>query len=248
MPDRRNSNTPSPRSKRTPRYIDLTLPIEEGMPVWPGDSGPECAKVRTLREDGYVLQTIRFSNHLGTHLDAPSHVVKGGMALERIPLETLIGKAVILDFTDKGKNGRITREDLHARGDVFRPGARVLLRTGWDRHYGKPFFFQDFPCLTLEAARDLAKAGVALLGMDTPSPSPIDDPDQGIHKTLLGAGMVLVEGLANLHRIRGKECDLIVLPPLFKGFSGSPCRAVALEKGFSGTAAQKTGPPRQKAR
>ena len=72
--------------------------------------------------------------------------------------------------------------------------------------------------------------------------------EEGIHKTLLAAGMVLVEGLANLHRIRGKECDLIVLPPLFKGFSGSPCRAVAFEKGFSGTAAQKTGPPRQKAR
>jgi kynurenine formamidase len=211
------------------RYVDLTFPVEDGMPVWPGDSGPEFREIRSLEQDGYAVQSIRFSNHLGTHLDAPSHIIKDGKTIDRIPLGTLIGKAVLIDFSDKGKKDRITRKDLQARGDVLRPGARVLLRTGWDKHYGSSFFFQDFPCLTLEAAQDLAQAGVALLGMDTPSPSPIDDPDQGIHKALLGAGIVLVEGLINLHLIRGNECDLIVLPPLFKGFSGSPCRAVAIQ-------------------
>jgi kynurenine formamidase len=212
------------------RYIDLTFPVEEAMPVWPGDSGPEFREVKSLEQDGYAVQSIRFSNHIGTHLDAPSHVVKGGMTLDRIPLETLIGKAVLLDFTGKGKKDWITREDLQPHGHVLRPGARVLIRTGWDTHYGSSFFFQDFPCLTPEAAQDLAKDGIALLGMDTPSPSPIDDPEQGIHKTLLGAGIVLLEGLANLHRLRGNECELIVLPPLFKGFSGSPCRAVAIQR------------------
>jgi arylformamidase len=211
------------------RYIDLTLPVEEGMPVWPGDSGPEFREVNSLEQHGYAVQSIRFSNHVGTHLDAPSHVVKGGMTLDRIPLEILIGKAVLIDFPDKGKKDRITRKDLQARGDMLREGARVLIRTGWDSHYGSPFFFRDFPCLTLEAAQDLAERGIALLGMDTPSPSPVDDPDQGIHRTLLGAGIVLLEGLANLHRLRGNECELIVLPPLFKGLSGSPCRAVAIQ-------------------
>ena len=211
------------------RYIDLTFPLEEAMPVWPGDSRPEFREVKSLEQDGYVVQSIRFSNHLGTHLDAPSHVVRGGMTLDRIPLETLIGKAVILDFAGKKRNERITRKELQPHGDVLRPGARVLIRTGWDSHYGSTFFFQDFPCLTLEAAQDLASRGIALLGMDTPSPSPVDDPDQGIHKTLLGAGIVLLECLTNLHRITGNECELIVLPPLFKGFSGSPCRAVAVQ-------------------
>jgi len=211
------------------RYIDLTLPMEEGMPFWPGDSGPEFREVKNLEQDGYSVQTICFSNHIGTHLDAPSHVVKVGMTLDRIPLETLIGKAVLIDFSDKGKKDRITLKDLQTHGHVLRQGARVLIRTGWDSRSGSSFFFQDFPCLTLEAAQNLAERGIALLGMDTPSPSPIDDPEQGIHKTLLGAGIVLLEGLANLHLIRGNECELIVLPPLFKGLSGSPCRAVALE-------------------
>jgi arylformamidase len=75
----------------------------------------------------------------------------------------------------------------------------------------------------------LAERRIALLGMDTPSPSPPDDPGHGIHNTLLGAGIVLLECLANLRGLRGNECELIVLPPLFKGFSGSPCRAVAVQ-------------------
>lgn len=199
------------------------------MPFWPGDSRPEFGEVKSIEQDGYAVQTICFSNHLGTHLDAPSHVVKGGMTLDQIPLETLIGKAVVLDFAEKGNKDRITRKDLQACDKMLSPGARVLLRTGWDFHYGSSFFFQDFPCLTLEAAQHLADRGIALLGMDTPSPSPVDDPEQGIHKTLLGAGIVLLEGLANLHRLKGNECELIVLPPLFKGFSGSPCRAVAVQ-------------------
>ncbi len=176
-----------------------------------------------------MVQSIRFSNHLGTHLDAPSHIVKGGMTLDRIPLETLIGKAVLIDFSYKGKKDRITARDLQAHDNMLRTGAKVLVRTGWDSQYGSTIFFQDFPSLTLEAAQELAERRIALLGMDTPSPSPVDDLEQGIHKTLLDAGIVLLECLTNLHRIRGSECELIVLPPLFKGFSGSPCRAVAVQ-------------------
>ena len=229
MPDRRNGKALSSTSTLMVRYIDLTFPVEEAMPVWPGDPRPEFREVKGLEQDGYAVQSIRFSNHLGSHLDAPSHIVKGGMTLDRIPIETLIGKAVLIDFSYKGKKDRITRKDLQAHDDKLREGTRVLIRTGWDSQYGSSTYFQDFPCLTLGAAQELAERGIALLGMDTPSPSPVDDPEQGIHKTLLGVGIVLLECLTNLHRIRGSECELIVLPPLFKGFSGSPCRAVAVE-------------------
>jgi kynurenine formamidase len=73
------------------RYIDLTFPVVEAMPVWPGDSVPEFREVKSLDQDGYAVQSVCFSNHLGTHLDAPSHIINGGMTLDRIPLETLIG-------------------------------------------------------------------------------------------------------------------------------------------------------------
>jgi kynurenine formamidase len=142
-------------------------------------------------------------------------------------LDILIGKALILDLTDKGRKELITREDLTEYHSRLLPGARVLIRTGWDSKFTSDEFYEDFPCITLEAAEYLASMNISLLGMDTPSPSPLDDPDQAIHKLLLGSGIIVLESLKNLALITGDECDLIVLPLPFKGFSGSPCRAVA---------------------
>lgn len=217
-------------AKRDRRWIDLTHPLDAGSPVWPGDPAPEFYETASLNKNGYLVQVVRLSNHTGTHLDAPSHAVEGGATLDRIPLETLIGKAVVLDFTDRGRKDLIRRADLEAVQHRVGAGARVLVKTGWDRHVNTPAFFQDYPCFTLEAAKYLVSRKIILLGMDVPSPSPVEDPDQAIHKTLLSAGVVLLEALKDLTLLRGEECDLIALPPCFKGLSGSPCRVVAAER------------------
>lgn len=209
-------------------YIDLTYDIVEDIPMWPGEAAPEIREARTVEKDGYSVQSICFSNHLGTHLDAPSHFIRGGATLDQIPLETFIGKAVILDFTHKKKGDVITRQDLEPFHNRIKPGVRVLLKTGWDLGFEKGHFFEGFPCLSLEAARYLAAGRPSLLGMDTPSPSPVGDPGEEIHKTLLGAGVVHLEALRNLTLIDRDDCELIVLPPPFKAFSGAPCRAVAV--------------------
>lgn len=209
-------------------YLDLTYGLRKDIPMWPGEAGPEIRESKTIDRDGCSVQSVWFSNHVGTHLDAPSHFIKGGLTLEQIPLETLIGRAVILDLTRKGEGGVITREDLEVFQKRLAPGSRVVLKTGWDLRFREGRFFDNFPCLDLEAARYLAARRPALLGMDTPSPSPVGDPDEAIHKTLLGAGIVHLEALRNLTLIDADECELIVLAPPFLGFSGAPCRAVAV--------------------
>ncbi len=212
-------------------YVDLTYDIVEDIPMWPGEAAPEIREARTVEKHGYSVQSIRFSNHMGTHLDTPSHFIQGGLTLDQIPLETFIGKAVILDFSNKEKGGVITTQDLEPFNKRIEAGGRVLLKTGWDLKFEKERFFEEFPCLDLEAARYLAARRPALLGMDTPSPSPVGDPGEAIHKTLLGAGMVHLEALKNLTCVKRDDCELIVLPPPFKGFSGAPCRAVAVVEG-----------------
>ena len=209
-------------------YIDLTYGIREDIPMWPGEAGPEIRETKTIERDGCSVQSLCFSNHVGTHLDAPSHFIQGGLTLERIPLETLIGTAVILDLTRKGEGDVITRQDLEVFQKRLVAGSRVLLKTAWDLRFREGHFFDNFPCLDLEAARYLASRRPALLGMDTPSPSPVGDPDEAIHKTLLGAGIVHLEALRNLTLVEVDECKLIVLPPPFLGVSGAPCRAVAV--------------------
>jgi kynurenine formamidase len=209
------------------RYIDLTHRIEPGMVVFPGDPQPEFREIMTLGKDICTVQSIKFNNHIGTHLDAPSHFVDNGMTVDQIPLDTLMGKAIILDFTDKGENGLIRRKDLEKHHHILDTRVRVLLKTGWDENFTSPAYYEDFPCITLEAAEFLVARKIRLLGMDTPSPSPLDEPDQAIHKTLLGAGIIIVESLKNLTAIHTNECELIILPLPIKDFSGTPCRAVA---------------------
>jgi len=199
------------------------------MPVWPGDSEPQFREKTSVEETGYSVHAMLLSDHTGTHLDAPSHVIQGGTTLDGIPLETLIGRAALLDLTAKGAKDVINREDIEQWADRLEPGGRVLVKTGWDRRFNSPAFYEDFPCFTLEAARYLVSRRIILLGMDVPSPSPLNDPEQAIHKAFLGAGVVLLESLRNLTLLRAEECDLIALPPLFKGLSGSPCRVVAAE-------------------
>jgi arylformamidase len=210
------------------RYIDLTHRIEEDMVVFPGDPPPEIKKVMTLGQDMCTVQSICFNNHVGTHLDAPSHFIEGGMTVDKIPLESLIGTAVILDFTQKGKNDLITKEDLQPHRYRILPGSRVLIKTGWDVNFTSAAFYEDFPCLTRNAAELLSSLKIRLLGMDTPSPSPLDDPDQAIHKTLLAAGIVILESVKNLTMIDRYQCQIIVSPPPIKDFSGAPCRVVAV--------------------
>ena len=210
------------------KYIDLTHQIEENMPVFPGDPPPEIREVMTLGQDIYAVQSIRFNNHIGTHLDAPSHFIEGGMTVDQIPLKSLIGKAVILDFTHKGKNDLITKEELQAHKYRLLPDSRVLIKTGWDLLFTSNAFYEDFPCLNQEAAEYLVQLRISLLGMDTPSPSPLDEPGQTIHQKLLGAGIVILESVKNLTLIDRNQCQIIVLPPLIKDFSGAPCRVVAV--------------------
>jgi kynurenine formamidase len=182
----------------------------------------------TLGPDICTVQSICFNNHIGTHLDAPSHFIEGGMTVDKIPLESLIGKAVILDFTDKGKTDLITREDLQLHKYRIIPGSRVLIKTGWDVNFTSGAFYEGFPCLTQEAAEFFVSLNISLLGMDTPSPSPLDDPGQTIHKTLLGGGVVILESVKNLTLIDRDQCQIMVLPPSIKDFSGAPCRVVAV--------------------
>ncbi|MBS3779751.1 MAG: cyclase family protein [Desulfovermiculus sp.] len=207
------------------QWIDLTHPVYDHMPVWPGDRPVQVEDVMTVPKDGCSVQRIVMGNHVGTHVDAPAHFVANGQTVDTLPLQALTGPARLISVPRKERQV-IAREDLEAPLAMWQGCKRLILHTGWDIRFTSFSFYQEFPVLTFEAAEYLAGLGLYLLGMDTPSPSPIDDPGQRIHKVLLGAGTVLVESMANLSALSPGEIDVCVLPlPLGKA-SGSPCRAM----------------------
>lgn len=200
--------------------VDLTMPINPSMTYNPDHFQPELVPYGSIEHDGWAATRLVLSTHTGTHVDAPSHFVAGGLTLDQIPLDTLIGTAQVLDVRQNGDRQAIDTETLP---EVH--STRVLLHTGWsDGHMDADDYYAAQPFLTVAAARSLIDQGVILVGIDAPS---VDYFPSDTHKELLGNGVIVVENLVNLGSLPS-SFELMVLPlPLAEG-DGSPARAVAV--------------------
>ena len=212
-----------------PTLIDLSHPLEHGQPNFPWDPKLSIIPHNTVSSIGYNITQISMSTHQGTHLDAPFHFFDDGLTLDRMALDRFFGPAALIDLAPGGclePGTPLTLEMFEPHAEVLQEGAKVIYRTGWDRMFGGPRFFSEFPTLTLEAAQLFARRKIGLLGMDTPTPS-VDWKE--CHHILLGSGIeiVIVEALANLDRLPS-NFTLMVFPLNIKGRDGSPVRAVGL--------------------
>ena len=209
--------------------VDLTHPLEHNQPNFPFDPKLSIVVHNTVASIGYNITRVSMSTHQGTHLDVPYHFYDDGQTVDQVPLDRFYGPAVLIDLAPGSAlpaRTPITLASLREHEGKFQPGAKVIYRTGWDRMFGRPEFFAEFPTLTLEAARWIADQRIALLGMDTPTPS---TEWKEVHWALLGKGveLVIVEGLANLDRLP-ERFTLVAFPLNIKGRDGSPIRAVAV--------------------
>jgi arylformamidase len=218
------------------KIIDLSLSIEEGMMTFPTHWHPvvEITILGRHGIEGRETRKVVLGTHIGTHADAPRHFIPNGGTIDDLPLDVLIGPATVADFTGCGPLQVIDIADLEQRlGDKV--PSRLILRTGWSEYFGDMKFYSQYPFLSEDAARWLVEKGVRLIAMDTPSP---DNPahsrgtakDSPNHKVLLGAGVVLVEYLANLKALTASEVELIVMPLKLKGCDGAPARCAAIER------------------
>lgn len=210
------------------RIHDISVAIGPDLGVWPGDPPTAIERVCDVAAgDGYTLTRLSLSAHLGTHVDAPAHFVAGGATVDGLDLGTLIGPAVVVDLRHVAAIGA---GDLDAAG--VPPGTRrLLLRTRnsdrWAR--GQRAFDPGFVGVTPDGAAWLVAHGVRLVGIDGPSIAPFDDVEAP-HVALLGAGVVVVEGL-DLHAVAPGAYTLACLPLKVAGAEGAPARAVLIDAG-----------------
>jgi kynurenine formamidase len=206
------------------KFIDLTHPMRDGQPSFPGDPVLSVAPHATIETNRCNVSRIGMGSHQGTHLDALFHFIPDGKRIDEMPLEWFYGPATVLRLP-KAAREEITLADLKPFEARLVPGARVIYETGWHRHYGQADYFTDFPSLTQKAASYLAGRGIRLLGMDTPTPS---RDYYEVHHILQRspAEIVIVESLANLDRVPD-EFLFIGFPLRWEGGDGSPIRAVA---------------------
>ena len=199
--------------------VDLTHTFSDTMPVYPGDPIPELRCVAEVAVGGITKYEVSTGMHVGTHMDAPLHMVEGGAYLSEFPPDKFLGRGVLLDA--RGKSSIDT--DL-VRGSDLRPGDIAIIMTGLSKRYRSPEYFDSYPEITSKLAQLFVEAGVSIVGMDTPSP---DRPPFGIHKILLGNRILIIENLTNLHSLEGRGAfELIALPAKFHA-EAAPTRVIA---------------------
>ena len=214
------------------RTIDLTHPMDELTPPFPGNPPVEIGILAAIPENhpagkpGYVNScTFKTCVHTGTHMDAPFHFYRNHPTIDRIPLDRCMGEALLIDLSDMAPNAEITPAHLVPHQERIGEIRKVVLNTGWAMHWGKEKFFTDFPVITGEAAQLLADCGTELIGIDTPS---VDKAPNESHFIILGNDTLIIENLTNLDRIKEKVFHLIALPLKLTDRDGSPVRVAAV--------------------
>lgn len=208
------------------RIVDLTLCLRRGM------RGVDWEPARRLEEDGWNARTLHLYSHCGTHVDAPRHFDEKGAVLDELDLAACVGPARVIDLRPVEPGSDIRVEDLRPWADRIGEDSRLLLVTGWSDRRGRPEYRSMLPPVSQELARWLAQRRIALLGVEPLSVADVNDLDRltAVHRTLLDAGILIVEGLANLAELRTEVVRLVVLPLSIAGADGAPARAIAIEE------------------
>ncbi len=207
--------------------IDLSRPLLDGMPVYPGDPPVSVETVSRFPEAAWQLTRISLGCHSGTHVDAPRHFLPAGATLEQIALDRFCGPARLADLPPAA-DGCIDATALTA-ADV-RPGECLLIRTGWQPQPGADL--SDCPAFRPGSGANLARLGIRLLALDLPTVAEAGEATGDMHRTLLASGIAIVEGLAGLDKLAaaaagGRAFEFFAVPLLIPGSEASPVRAFA---------------------
>ena len=230
---------------RRRRIVDLSHPLHDAMPIFPGRNVLPFERRQTARlaEHGVSAGRISMGEHQGTHLDAPCHFIDGGLTADQIPAHHLVAEAVVIDVevaAAADPDHLLSTPQVLAWEAAHGPipaGSYVLVRSGWGRRWSDPARFVGadetgvlhYPAISADAAHALVDRGVLGVGVETLSvdnalPSPVRSP---AHKVLHGAGRYVIENLARLDELPARGIVLILgALPIRDGTAG-PARILA---------------------
>jgi arylformamidase len=206
------------------RIYDISVPIRSGGLVYPGNPEIDIALQQAVAKGASAnVSAIRFGSHTGTHVDASRHFFDDGQPVDKIPLDRLIGPALLVGFADDVRS--IGAAEL--REHDIKDHKRILLRTRNSALLSRKEFVNDYTYLAPDGAQYLVDKGVELVGIDYLSIEQFHSGHHRTHRTLLERSVVIVEGL-DLSVPPSGEYQFICLPLRLEGCDGAPARAVLI--------------------
>jgi arylformamidase len=209
---------------RITMIIDLSHPISNNTPVYPGTPNPRIEVCNTLENDGFVEHLISLSTHTGTHIDAPSHMLKDGKKLCDFPLNRLIGNGYLINCSECFE---IELPILKQHEAEIKTTDILVIFTGWSTKWSTGNYFDGYPVLTSEAARWLTQFDLKAVGFDAISADKVEDHNYTNHHIFLENEILIIENLTNLELLPNPSFEFFCIPLNIKDTDGAPVRAFA---------------------
>jgi arylformamidase len=209
------------------KIYDVTLPISPSIPVWPGDPAVVLEQVSSMDAGAHDnVSRLACGVHTGTHVDAPHHFMNDHRTVESLSLDILVGPARVIQIPE---DVTVVSAEVLEKAAIPPGTGRLLLKTDNSRLWeeGELEFFTGFVGISADGADWLVAHNVKLIGIDYLSVAPYH---QSIptHRTLLGAGIIIIEGM-DLSAIAPGTFTLYCLPLKLVGSDGAPARAILIE-------------------
>jgi arylformamidase len=205
-----------------PKLIDVSIPLRNGMPEWAGRRVLDLSIFSATPEQRSNVTLATLTTHTGTHVDAPRHFIHGGPTMDDVPLDRWVGSCFVADL--RSASIRIDPADLDA-ADIPDGTERLVLKTrNSDLWSAQPNSFEEsFVALSPAGAQWVLEHGIRLVGIDYLSIGPFGDDIVTVHRLLLGAGVIAVEGL-DLSEVEPGRYELLCFPLKIAGSDGAPAR------------------------
>ncbi|GIN19772.1 MAG TPA: cyclase family protein [Bacillus bacterium] len=210
------------------KIVDLSLPLDNNLPVFPGDPEPNIRPATTIEKHGYNTAYLDIGSHTGTHVDAPFHIRGEGKTIERLPLENFIGEGVLIPATHKDHGEAITLEDAAPYLNKLGPGKVALIHTGWTRYLGEDEYF-NHPYLDIEVVVKMLDLGVRTFLIDALNVDPPTGEEFPAHEAITAVNGIIGENFTNFDQITFDNPLIIALPLKVTNGDGSPVRAIAID-------------------
>ncbi len=212
-----------------PELIDLSHPITNDMPLFPGTPPIKVEQLHTVEKDGFAEKRFLLTTHVGTHLDAPAHMLAQGKTVDQFALEKFWGTATVVDVSRL--NNRQIPHQLVLEALERQPVLDFLLFfTGFGDLWGQDEYFGDFPVLSEQATKVICQSKLKGIGLDAPSVDAMEVEMYRNHLQLFNADKIIIENMTNLKQLINTRFRLAVFPLKVAQADGMPVRAVAILK------------------